>query len=65
MFPKSSSREVYLPHHTYIMYCGIFPASRLSELNFLASRVRVEVRAFRVSVEYLLKNEVLLKMGES
>ena len=44
------------PHgcHTYIMYCGIFP-SRLNELNFLDSRVNVDVRAFRDNVEYLLK----------
>ena len=42
--------------HTHIIYCeDIFPPSRRNELNFLDSRVRVEVGAFLVNVEYLLK----------
>ena len=32
-------------------------ASLLNELNFLDSRVKVEVRAFLVNVEYLLKDK--------
>ena len=46
----SSHRAEYIWKNTHIMYCGIFP-SRRSELNFLLSRVRVEVLALLLSVE--------------
>ena len=45
--------------HTHIIYWAMLlsAASLLNELNFLDSRVKVEVRAFLVNVEYLLKDK--------